>query len=171
MLRYDNGVCRLMLPELERRSAWLAEEERLGLQGLDDSLEFMHAAMRACAARTEGYPSFPCKKFGKPEPSSNERGEGPFSRMYLGAALVFGKSYLWSVPLSRFFAKLPDGFFTDTALRRLEADERILADKARRKGRVFLTNHEIAALETFERNNKDFVEGGRWHEPSAWGRV
>lgn len=158
MLRYNNAVIRLIAPHGPLQRAWRQEEERLGLDGLDDSLDFIHAAYLRSLQRAEGRPCFPFRKFGVLPPDRQE--SDGFNMQYWGGLLLFGKALLRGVTLPQFFASLPNRWFGDTALRTLDVKETELAIAAKRPG-MHLSNTEMAALRTFAENNAK-REAGRF---------
>jgi hypothetical protein len=171
MRRYDNTVIRLFVPNHQLRRAWESEEEYLGLSGLDDSMDFIHAIYCRIMARTEEHVCYPYQRFGAPSLAWPEE---DFNTRYLGGWMVFKKTFLLDVSLTRFFAKLPRYWFANIALRKLDDKELALALSVARKGRVSLTNGELRALSTFEQNSRRIVEQeGEGHANSfgAWRGV
>jgi hypothetical protein len=156
MRAYDNTVIRLLVPYDQYRMAWKDEEWRLGLSGLDEGIDFIWAAYEHIMRRAEGHLLYPFRKFGKPRPSWDE-GED-VNMMYLGAWMLFKKAHFLDLPLTRFFALLPDNWFGDLSLRELDAQETALTLSVARKHRRLLANGEINAVRLFEWNSRKYQE-------------
>jgi hypothetical protein len=171
MRRYDSAVTRLFVPSGPLRRAWEIEEEHLGLRGLDDSLEFLTAIYIRLMERMDGHMCYPFQLSGGPIPAWREERVGT---MYVGAWILFKKTHLFDIPMVRFFATLPRGWFADIALRELDAQESALALSVARTGRPSLTNGELGALKTFEENNRllaERKEDNRANRFGAWRSV
>jgi hypothetical protein len=172
MRRYDNTVVRLFVPSGQLRRAWESEEEYLGLRGLDDSVDFLHAIYLRLVERMDGHLCYPFRLFGRPSPAWWR--EENLDTMYIGGWMLFKKTFLLDVSMTRFFATLPRNWFADIALRELDAQEAALALSVARKGRASLTNGELKALKVFEQNNSVLAEQEeaiRANRSGAWRSI
>jgi hypothetical protein len=155
MIRYNNAVVRLLVPNELYMRAWKREEAFLGLSGLDDSLDLIHAVMVHFWNRSEEKLCFPFQRFGAPRPSWRE---DDFNIAYFGGFILFKKSQYMDVPLSRFFAGLPQDWLGNLGLRKLDDQEASLALSVGRRDRTFLTNGELEALRVFAKNSRLYQE-------------
>jgi hypothetical protein len=151
MRRYNSIVARLTVPHAAMSRAWESEREFLGLPGLDDSEDFITAAMWHIVSGEQRTTVFPCRKFGVLRPGQQE--EDDFNIKYMGAMTLFKKTGYRAVTVPEFFSRLPKGWFLDIGYRKLTDEELLEVERVSRRGRGGLMNGELAALDKLAANN------------------
>jgi hypothetical protein len=138
MLRFDYELVRSAVPEKFYDDVWQQEAAYLGLpDNLNKELPFHHAALQWAIVSGNGKLWLPHKKGVSVQTSKEAR-----DIEWYAAFILYGKVGYLGINEGRFFAGLPEKWFSKIALRELTEEEQDMVLGARNRKSRYLTQGE-----------------------------